>query len=90
MFVVLLGLVFSKRTFLKSFPGVNDGATVGSEGVNRAGDNLLSSGGGGWKSRHGGAGVEVSEFCLCMRTLSSSRYVRSKVWTTFSIASRSH
>jgi hypothetical protein len=34
MFMVLLGLVFSKRTFLESSPGVNYGAIVGSEAVN--------------------------------------------------------
>jgi hypothetical protein len=45
MFVVLLGLVFSRRTFLESSLGVNDGATVGPEGVNCVGDSLFSSGG---------------------------------------------
>ena len=34
MFVVFLELVFSKRTILESFPGVNDGATIGSEAMN--------------------------------------------------------
>jgi hypothetical protein len=43
MFMVLLGSVLSKRTFLESSPGVNDGATVGSEAVNWAGGSLLSS-----------------------------------------------
>jgi hypothetical protein len=51
MFVVLLGLVFSKRTFLEYSPGVNDGATVGPEGVNCAGDSLF------WEVKVGGRDV---------------------------------
>jgi hypothetical protein len=43
MFMVLLGLVFSKRTILESSSGVNDGATVGSKGMNWAGGRLFSS-----------------------------------------------
>jgi hypothetical protein len=34
MFVVLLGSVLSKRTFLESSLGMNDGAMVGSETMN--------------------------------------------------------
>jgi hypothetical protein len=45
MFVVLLESVLSKWTLLESSPGVNDGATVGSEDVNWAGGSLFSLGG---------------------------------------------
>jgi hypothetical protein len=37
MFIVLLGSIFSKCTFLESFPSMNDGAMVGCEAVNWAG-----------------------------------------------------
>ena len=59
--MVLLGLVFSKQTFLESSSGVNDGAIVGTEGVNCAGNNLFSSGGEDWKSRCDGACVGAPE-----------------------------
>jgi hypothetical protein len=39
-------LVLSKQTFLESSPGVNDGATVGSEAMNWASGSLFSSRGG--------------------------------------------
>jgi hypothetical protein len=42
MFMVLLGSVLSKRTFLESSLGVNDGAMVGSEAVNWVDGSLLS------------------------------------------------
>ena len=46
MFMVLLGSLLSKRTFLESSSGVNDGATVDSEAMNWAGGSLFSLGGG--------------------------------------------
>ena len=61
MFVVVLGLVFSKQTFLKSSPSMNGRAAVGPKGVNRAGDSLFSLGGVDWKSRCDGACVGAPE-----------------------------
>jgi hypothetical protein len=57
MFVVLLGSVFSKQTFLESSSCENDGAMVGPEGVNYAGDSIFPSGNEDWKSRRGGGYV---------------------------------